>query len=118
MAGGGIIRGMLVIECPWCGARDQTEFAYFGEAHIVRPDNPSALSDEEWASYLFFRKNPKGTHHERWMHAAGCRQFFNITRHTVTGEILASYPPGSSPPPISAAAIGTAAAAATGGAKV
>jgi heterotetrameric sarcosine oxidase delta subunit len=40
---------MLIIPCPWCGPREQTEFAYGGEAHIVRPKDPDALSDEQWS---------------------------------------------------------------------
>ena len=82
---------MLLIECPWCGEREQTEFSYHGEAHIVRPATPDSLSDDEWANYLFFRKNPKGVHYERWMHAFGCRRYFNMARHTVSGEIYGTY---------------------------
>lgn len=93
---------MLIIHCPWCGERDQTEFSYHGEAHIVRPPEPAALSDEEWANYLFFRKNPKGAHYERWMHAFGCRRYFNMARNTVSGEIYGTYRFGEKPPPIKA----------------
>lgn len=50
---------MFIINCPYCGERDQTEFTCHGEAHIARPDNPSEISDEEWGKYLFFRENPK-----------------------------------------------------------
>ncbi len=89
---------MLIIDCPWCGTREQTEFSYHGEAHIVRPKDPDALSDTEWADYLFFRKNPKGVHFERWMHASGCRRFFNMARHTVTGQIYGSYKFGKTAP--------------------
>ena len=97
---------MLEIPCPYCGLRDQTEFAYFGQAHLVRPPEPATLSDADWAAYLFLRKNTKGVHLERWMHAAGCRQFFNLARHTVSGEVYGSYRPGDSPPetPATAAA--------------
>ncbi len=91
---------MLLIECPHCGGRAQTEFAYFGEAHIVRPEEPGALSDAEWAEYLFLRKNPKGVHCERWMHAHGCRRFFNVMRDTVSGEIFGSYPIGGEKPKV------------------
>ena len=35
---------MLLIECPWCGERDQTEFSCHGEAHITRPRDPDALT--------------------------------------------------------------------------
>ena len=27
---------MLQIPCPWCGPRDEIEFSYGGEAHIIR----------------------------------------------------------------------------------
>ena len=56
---------MLLIPCPWCGPRDETEFRCGGEAHISRPADPDALSDDEWADYLFMRRNPKGTYRER-----------------------------------------------------
>ena len=86
------------IECPWCGPRDETEFHYGGEAHIVRPEDPDALSDEAWADYLFMRANPKGVHAERWMHAQGCRRWFNALRHTVSHDVAAVYPMGAPRP--------------------
>jgi sarcosine oxidase subunit delta len=82
---------MLRIPCPYCGLRDQVEFQFGGEAHIVRPENPELASDSEWAAYLFYRKNPKGIHHERWVHSFGCRQWFNLARDTVTHEIIEVY---------------------------
>jgi len=88
---------MLVIPCPWCGARDESEFQYGGEAHIVRPKYPDSLSDEQWADYLFNRTNPKGLHKEMWNHAAGCRRWFNIERDTVTYKISQVYKIGEAP---------------------
>ncbi|WP_259782278.1 sarcosine oxidase subunit delta [Aestuariispira ectoiniformans] len=86
---------MLTIKCPWCEEeRDQTEFTTHGEAHIARPEDPNALSDEEWGDYLFFRTNPKGMHRERWVHDHGCRRWFNMLRHTATDIIYATYKPG------------------------
>ena len=92
---------MLLIHCPWCGPREEVEFHCGGRAHIARPADPAALSAEQWASFLFMRDNPKGAFAERWMHAAGCRRWFNVRRDTVTHEITAVYligepPPGSS----------------------
>ena len=78
---------MLLIDCPHCGPRDQSEFTCGGEAHIARPADPDALTDEQWADYLFMRTNPKGPHRERWMHAHGCRRWFNVRRDTLTHEI-------------------------------
>jgi heterotetrameric sarcosine oxidase delta subunit len=89
---------MLLIRCPWCGPRDEVEFANGGEAHIVRPADPAALDDRAWADYLFMRDNPKGWMRERWVHSAGCRRWFNAIRHTVTHEIAATYRPGERPP--------------------
>jgi sarcosine oxidase subunit alpha len=89
---------MLLIPCPWCGPRDEAEFHYGGQAHVPYPDDPSALTDQEWARYLFFRDNPKGPFAERWSHAAGCRKWFNAVRDTATNEILAVYRAGEERP--------------------
>lgn len=75
---------MQLIECPWCGPRDEDEFRYGGQAGVAYPTDPAALSDEEWARYVFFRANPKGALRERWSHAAGCRRWFTAVRDTAT----------------------------------
>ena len=62
---------MQLIECPWCGPREEVEFHYGGQAHVTYPDDPAALSDEEWAHYVFFRDNTKGLFAERWSHSHG-----------------------------------------------
>jgi len=89
---------MVLIECPYCGVRDETEFSYAGEAHIARPLETEKLSDAEWADYLFMRSNPKGKHREQWLHAAGCRRYFNAVRDTMTYRISATYRIGEQPP--------------------
>lgn len=89
---------MLLISCPWCGARDETEFHCGGEAHIARPRHPSSLSDDAWADYLFMRTNPKGLHLERWRHVHGCGRWFNVARDTVSDAIVAVYRMGESAP--------------------
>ncbi|MEU5880639.1 sarcosine oxidase subunit delta [Spirillospora sp. NPDC047279] len=83
---------MLLIPCPWCGDRPETEFRYGGQAGITFPAEPESLDDAAWAGYLFMRDNPKGWFAERWVHAAGCRRWFGVTRHTVTNEILPEAP--------------------------
>ena len=103
---------MLLIPCPWCGERDETEFRCGGEAHIARPRQPAALSDDQWADYLFMRSNPKGIHFERWRHVRGCGRWFNVARDTVSDRILEVYPMGEPRPRIE-----TPAAAATSGVR-
>ncbi|WP_417234968.1 sarcosine oxidase subunit delta [Arthrobacter sp.] len=82
---------MLLIDCPNCGPRDETEYHYGGQAHVAYPQDPSALTDTEWSRFLFYRQNPKGVFAERWNHAAGCRKWFNALRDTATYEIQAIY---------------------------
>ena len=78
---------MLLIECPWCGPRAETEFSCGGEADIARPLDTEKLTDKEWGDYLFMRKNPRGVHREQWMHTQGCRRWFKAQRDTVSYEI-------------------------------
>ena len=69
--------------------RDELEFTFGGTAHVQRP--AFTASDREWTDYLYVRDNPKGIHHERWLHAFGCGRWFNVARDTVSHEILAVY---------------------------
>jgi sarcosine oxidase, subunit delta len=82
---------MLLLTCPWCGPRDETEYHYGGEAHVPYPEDPSALSDQQWAEYLFYRDNPSGLFAERWSHSGGCRRWFNVVRDTRTYAVHAVY---------------------------
>ena len=89
---------MLLIHCPYCDEkRPEIEFAYGGEAHIARPLDPSALSDEEWENYLFIRSNTRGRHRERWRHIHGCGRFFNAVRDTVSDTFEVTYKAGEAP---------------------
>ncbi|MEU7382788.1 MULTISPECIES: sarcosine oxidase subunit delta [unclassified Streptomyces] len=82
---------MLLLNCPWCGPRDETEYHYGGQAHLPFPETPGELTDEQWAEYVFYRDNPKGPFAERWVHSTGCRRWFNVVRDTVTYDVLAVY---------------------------
>jgi len=81
---------MMQIPCIHCGPRDESEFTCGGTSHLARPELEA--SDQAWGEYLFFRDNPKGLHFERWRHAQGCGQWFNLVRNTLTHEILSTYP--------------------------
>lgn len=89
---------MFLIDCPWCGEREQREFACGGEAGIARPADPGAVDDAAWADYLFARGNSKGLYHERWVHAQGCGRWMVLVRDTVSDAILAVCKPGDPPP--------------------
>ena len=66
-------------------------------AHRPAPEAED-LTDEEWADYLFYRRNTRGDHLEQWCHASGCRRYFNVRRDTVTYRIKSVYKPGEPPP--------------------
>ena len=89
---------MLLIACPYCGARPESEFRCGGEAHIARPPQPAKVDDAAWADYLYYRTNPKGVHAERWLHAHGCQRWFNALRDTASDRIVATYAMGESRP--------------------
>lgn len=90
---------MLIIDCPHCGKRPEDEFHCGGQAGVAYPDDPYALSDEEWAQYLFYRDNPRGAFLEQWSHSGGCRRWFVIRRDTRTYQILETAPIGAATRP-------------------
>jgi sarcosine oxidase, subunit delta len=83
---------VLLINCPWCGDREEAEFAYGGQAGVAHPSDPEALGDGAWAAYLFVRDNPSGEWTERWCHAAGCRRWFVAVRDTRTHRFVSTTP--------------------------
>ena len=89
--------GMLLDPLPLVRAarRDRVPLRRPGAASPY-PADPDALTDAEWAEYLFLRDNPKGPFAERWVHSAGCRRWFNVVRDTVTTR-SSRVPPGEPP---------------------
>ena len=86
----------MLIDCPWCGPREEPEFRHGGQAHVAapRPD----VDDATLARQLFYRANPSGPYAERWFHSHGCRRWFNLIRDTNTHRISAIYPMGAPRP--------------------
>lgn len=93
---------MLLINCPFCGARPEAEFAYGGEAHVERVTDPASVSDDAWTAFLYIRSNARGVHAERWRHSHGCGRFFNALRDTVSDHFLATYKIGEPRPAVTA----------------
>ncbi len=77
---------MLLISCPWCGPRDEIEFAFGGPADVALPADPDAVDDAAWAEFLFHRQAPAGESKERWCHSAGCRRWFTAVRDQSTNR--------------------------------
>lgn len=76
---------MMLITCPFCGPRADTEYV-FGAAAGQGYPGPDAQQDE-LTEYLFLRDNPKGWHRELWVHRHGCGQWIEVERNTLTHEI-------------------------------
>jgi len=78
---------VIRIACPYCGARDEAEFSYRGDASVSRP--PADAPMAAFHDYVYVRANPRGWHVEWWHHSGGCRQFLKVLRHTMTHEVRA-----------------------------
>ncbi len=75
------------LPCPICGDRDRREFYYQGDAVMLsRPTRDGAA--DEWDDYLHNRDNPAGETRDLWHHEAGCGAWIEVTRNTVTHEVL------------------------------
>ena len=77
---------MLVIECPFCGPRNSSEFTYSG---MIKPRPAAEPEPAEWRRYLYEQDNIAGWSVERWFHVSGCRRYLDVRRHSVTNEIAA-----------------------------
>lgn len=75
---------MLLIACPHCGPRAQTEFAYDRTLDAVVP---LTATPEQAVATLSARDNPRGWSDELWHHRFGCRRWLVVRRHTVTHVI-------------------------------
>ncbi len=81
---------MIRINCPFCGERDHSEFAYGGDASVEYP--PLDATAEAWHAAVFMRENIRGRQSETWHHVHGCRLWLVVERDTVTHEIHAVRP--------------------------
>ena len=77
----------MIITCPYCGARDSSEFVYQGEGGRTRPDQAST-DQAAWNAYVYDRLNIAGDHQEIWQHGGGCRAHLEVVRNTVTHKIV------------------------------
>lgn len=78
---------MQIFPCPFCGPREEHEFLFAAEAGKTRPEPAEAVSDADWAAYLYDTAAPRGTAREIWVHLS-CGGYFVMTRDTVTRAVL------------------------------
>jgi len=79
---------MLLIPCPFCGPRNETEFAYGGPALPPRPAESAALLEADWVDWLSVPEYRPGPVPERWCHARGCGSWLTVVRDTATHQII------------------------------
>jgi sarcosine oxidase subunit delta len=75
---------MLLIPCPHCGARDESEFDYGGRA-IAFPALDATL--QAWHQAVHLGCDGERTAEEYWYHAAGCERWIQVTRDLLSHEI-------------------------------
>ena len=75
---------MLLIPCPNCGARDESEFDYGGRA-ISYPKLNALPAD--WHQALHLHEATGDEIDEFWFHASGCECWIKVTRNLVTHRI-------------------------------
>ena len=78
----------FLLKCPNCGERSVYEFRFGGEVH----ERPSLdAPDGEWSDFLYARQNEAGMQQEWWFHRAGCRNWFQAVRDTVTNTVERTF---------------------------
>ena len=72
---------MLILPCPFCGQRDESEFVNAGPTKPSRPD--ANVSDAEWVDWLTVPENPIGYVEEKMVARKGLWQMvYNQTTHS------------------------------------
>jgi heterotetrameric sarcosine oxidase delta subunit len=77
---------MLLIPCPHCGARDESEFDYGGRA-LALPALDAATS--AWHQALHLGNDSEDCADEYWYHAAGCERWIRLRRNLANHEFVA-----------------------------
>lgn len=80
---------MKIMPCPLNGPRNITEFSCFGE--VADMPEPNAADDATWAEHVWFANNTAGVVREWWCHMP-TNYWFIAERHTVSDEIVRTYP--------------------------
>ena len=84
----------FLLNCPNCGEQSAYNFRFGGEA-LSRPDYTA--SKEDWAGYLYSRKNEAAVQKEWWYHKFGCRKWFLALRDTRNNRVTRTFWPEEPP---------------------
>jgi sarcosine oxidase subunit delta len=76
------------LDCPNCGKRPATEFAFRGE-YKKRPSQDEPF--EAWTDYVFMAQNRRGSQIEWWQHRSGCQRWFLVRRDTTNNTDNESF---------------------------
>ncbi len=77
---------MLLINCPHCGERDQSEFSYGGR-YAKYPALDSTASIEKWHRAIHLHHSSQNLIREYWYHECGCEQWIEIDRDVDSHEM-------------------------------
>ena len=78
----------MIINHPFLGPRDASEFTVLGDASLIdRPNWEADDAQDAFYEYLYLRDNPAGEHRELWYHEQGDRSWLVVTRNTLTHEV-------------------------------
>ena len=77
---------MLLIPCPHCGTRDESEFDYGGRA-IEFPGLDAATS--AWHEALHLGNDSADYADEYWYHGAGCERWIQLRRNLLSHDFIA-----------------------------
>jgi len=77
---------MLLINCPYCGERDQSEFSYGGRIRNY-PALDSSASIETWHRAIHLHDSSQTPIGEYWHHECGCEQWIEINRDVDSHEM-------------------------------
>jgi len=81
----------FLLDCPCCGTREVSDFAFGGEL-TARPS--ASASAREVNAALYMRRNVAGVQREWWYHRSGCHAWFLADRDTRTNTVLRTGLPG------------------------
>jgi heterotetrameric sarcosine oxidase delta subunit len=70
---------MLLINCPYCGERDESEFRYGGR-RVIYPPLDSSAGIEKWHRAIHLHDNSQEPIREFWYHESACELWIEINR--------------------------------------